>query len=124
VVTGHQREMGPLTIKELEASGLSSNTLIPSFPTCKKHTIVSPMTIYRVIVEGDMRQGRKGCKNQTHNTNVPLYLLLSTCQSKYIEPGHLGISEKLLYTIYKPWQTSQKFFKKTDPSLDPLATCQ
>ena len=99
MVTGHQRETGPLTIKELEAPGLSSNTLIPSFPTCKKHTIVSPMTTYRVIVEDDLRQGRKGCKNQTHNTNVHLYLLLSTCQSKYMDSSHLGISEKLLYTI-------------------------
>lgn len=57
------------------------------------------MTTYRVIVEDDLRQGRKGCKNQTHNTNVHLYLLLSTCQSKYMESSHLGISEKLLYTI-------------------------
>ena len=117
--------MGPLTLKELEAPGLSLNTLIPSFLTCKKHIIVSPMTIYWIIMEDDLRQGRKGCKNQMHNTNVHLYLLLSTCQGKYIEPGHLGIAEKLLCTIYRPWlQTSQKFFKKTDPSLDPLATCQ
>lgn len=72
-------EVRPLTIRELEASGLPLNTLIPHLPTYEKYTILSSMTTYRVTVrmKGDCETRQKDC--QTRNTNVPLYLLLSNC---------------------------------------------
>lgn len=98
--------------------------LIPSFPTCKKHTIVSPMTTYRVIVEDDLRQGRKGCKIKRITpmfTSTFCFLLVRANIWNQV----IWVSLRNCCIQFKSLGTKQaKRFKKTDPSLDPLATCQ